>query len=108
MSEIMAKESSAEPEFGELAQLVERCDRTAEVRGSSPLFSTFIANPLWAGSMNWHPDAEALLKEVPFSCGRQCDGESKQWPGKRGLARWMGPFTSRPKLNLDRHEPAMG
>ena len=45
MSEIMAKESSAEPEFGELAQLVERCDRTAEVRGSSPLFSTFIANP---------------------------------------------------------------
>lgn len=24
---------------GELAQLVERCDRTAEVRGSSPLFS---------------------------------------------------------------------
>ena len=25
---------------GELAQLVERCDRTAEVRGSSPLFST--------------------------------------------------------------------
>ena len=26
--------------LGELAQLVERCDRTAEVRGSSPLFST--------------------------------------------------------------------
>ena len=25
---------------GELAQLVERCDRTAEVRGSNPLFST--------------------------------------------------------------------
>jgi hypothetical protein len=25
--------------YGELAQLVERCDRTAEVRGSSPLFS---------------------------------------------------------------------
>ena len=24
---------------GELAQLVERCDRTAEVRGSNPLFS---------------------------------------------------------------------
>jgi hypothetical protein len=46
ISEIMAKESSAEPEFGELAQLVERCDRTAEVRGSSPLFSIFIANPL--------------------------------------------------------------
>jgi hypothetical protein len=42
----MDKESSAEPEFGELAQLVERCDRTAEVRGSSPLFSIFIANPL--------------------------------------------------------------
>lgn len=39
MSEIMVKESSEEPEFGELAQLVERCDRTAEVRGSSPLFS---------------------------------------------------------------------
>ena len=39
MSEIMAKESSEELEFGELAQLVERCDRTAEVRGSSPLFS---------------------------------------------------------------------
>jgi len=41
MSEIMAKESSEEPEFGELAQLVERCDRTAEVRGSSPLFSIY-------------------------------------------------------------------
>ena len=27
--------------LGELAQLVERCDRTAEVRGSNPLFSTF-------------------------------------------------------------------
>ena len=26
---------------GELAQLVERCDRTAEVRGSNPLFSMF-------------------------------------------------------------------
>ena len=26
--------------FGELAQLVERCDRTAEVRGSTPLLST--------------------------------------------------------------------
>ena len=26
---------------GELAQLVERCNRTAEVRGSNPLFSTF-------------------------------------------------------------------
>ena len=41
MSEIMAKESSEELEFGELAQLVERCDRTAEVRGSSPLFSIY-------------------------------------------------------------------
>ena len=29
---------------GELAQLVERCDRTAEVRGSTPLFS-----------INWKP-----------------------------------------------------
>ncbi len=27
---------------GELAQLVERCDRTAEVSGSNPLFSIFI------------------------------------------------------------------
>lgn len=26
-------------QYGELAQLVERCDRTAEVRGSNPLFS---------------------------------------------------------------------
>jgi hypothetical protein len=26
---------------GELAQLVERCDRTAEARGSNPLFSIF-------------------------------------------------------------------
>ena len=33
---------------GELAQLVERCDRTAEVRGSNPLFSTQMRrhNPL--------------------------------------------------------------
>jgi hypothetical protein len=29
---------------GELAQLVERCDRTAEVRGSSPLFSILDRN----------------------------------------------------------------
>ena len=28
---------------GELAQLVERCDRTAEVRGSNPLFSIGVA-----------------------------------------------------------------
>jgi hypothetical protein len=33
-----ADASNNEP-VGELAQLVERCDRTAEVRGSSPLFS---------------------------------------------------------------------
>ena len=31
---------------GELAQLVERCDRTAEVRGSNPLFS--IPRNAWA------------------------------------------------------------
>ncbi|ELS47127.1 hypothetical protein C789_3109 [Microcystis aeruginosa FACHB-905 = DIANCHI905] len=29
------------PIYGELAQLVERCDRTAEVRDSSSLFSIF-------------------------------------------------------------------
>ena len=42
MAEIMVAGGSGEPESGELAQLVERCDRTAEVRGSSPLFSTSI------------------------------------------------------------------
>ena len=31
---------------GELAQLVERCDRTAEVRGSSPLFSIWLFPPI--------------------------------------------------------------
>ncbi len=30
---------------GELAQLVECCDRTAEVRGSNPLFSINISKP---------------------------------------------------------------
>ena len=29
----------SETDSGELAQLVERCDRTAEARGSNPLFS---------------------------------------------------------------------
>ena len=32
---------------GELAQLVERCDRTAEVRGSNPLFSTAVFHTCW-------------------------------------------------------------
>ncbi len=30
------------PEFGAVAQLGERCNRTAEVRGSNPLSSTII------------------------------------------------------------------
>jgi hypothetical protein len=34
--------------FGELAQLVERCDRTAEVRDSSSLFS-IARNPVQQG-----------------------------------------------------------
>ena len=35
--------------YGELAQLVERCDRTAEVRGSNPLFSmeTALSSAKW-------------------------------------------------------------
>jgi hypothetical protein len=32
-------QSSIQHQSGELAQLVERCDRTAEASGSSPLFS---------------------------------------------------------------------
>ena len=37
---------------GELAQLVERCDRTAEVRGSNPLFSiAMMAWPLLLASL---------------------------------------------------------
>ena len=51
---------------GELAQLVERCDRTAEVRGSSPLFSIHFSEPQGGSGMNWSADAEAKLKEVPF------------------------------------------
>ena len=72
---------------GELAQLVERCDRTAEVRGSSPLFSTLFAgadpgrlrrrplaplSPSETGfckqpePMNWSSEAEQQLREVPF------------------------------------------
>lgn len=53
---------------GDLAQLVERCDRTAEVRGSSPLISillTGIQVPTWQ-AMNWTDAAQARLKEIPF------------------------------------------
>ena len=32
--------------FGDIAQLVERCVRNAEVRGSSPLISTILRNNL--------------------------------------------------------------
>ena len=49
--------------YGGLAQLVERCDRTAEVRGSNPLSSIKIET---AGVMNWTSDAEKALQEVPF------------------------------------------
>jgi hypothetical protein len=67
---------------GELAQLVERCDRTAEVRGSSPLFSIHHSGPAQRPSpvakaprqhqpphsapMNWSSDAETSLREIPF------------------------------------------
>ena len=53
---------------GELAQLVERCDRTAEVRGSSPLFSIVLLPPVLATgpAMTWSPEAEQRLKEIPF------------------------------------------
>ena len=55
------------PSSGELAQLVERCDRTAEVRGSSPLFSIDKRlEPREALAMNWSAEAEAKLKEIPF------------------------------------------
>ena len=55
------------PPTGELAQLVERCDRTAEVRGSSPLFSIDKRlEPREALAMNWSAEAEAKLKEIPF------------------------------------------
>ena len=55
------------PPTGELAQLVERCDRTAEVRGSSPLFSIVKwFEPREALAMNWSAEAEAKLKEIPF------------------------------------------
>ncbi len=55
------------PSTGDLAQLVERCDRTAEVRGSSPLFSIVKRfEPLEALAMNWSAEAEAKLKEIPF------------------------------------------
>ena len=50
------------PFIGELAQLVERCDRTAEVRSSNLLFS--IEDP--SARMNWTSEAEQALKEVPF------------------------------------------
>ena len=45
---------------GELAQLVERCDRTAEVRGSNPLFSICVVAsrspvPLYAGEDTTKP-----------------------------------------------------
>ena len=100
MSEIMAKESSEEPEFGELAQLVERCDRTAEVRGSSPLFSTFIANPLWAGSMNWHPDAEALLKEVPFFVRPAVRRRIEAMAREAGIGEVDGPFYEQAKAQF--------
>jgi hypothetical protein len=33
--------------FGELAQLVERCDRTAEVTGSNPVFSIVFIGCEW-------------------------------------------------------------
>ncbi len=43
--------------IGELAQLVERCDRTAEARGSNPLFSiSFYFWPMaCAGWPSWAP-----------------------------------------------------
>ena len=86
-------QSPARQKPGELAQLVERCDRTAEVRGSSPLFSISGARrcrsrllvelfrrpcPLRRPAayvisvqgfplcMDWQPEAEQQLKEVPF------------------------------------------
>ena len=53
---------------GELAQLVERCDRTAEVRGSSPLFSILFPGDQASSrhAMNWTDAAQARLKEIPF------------------------------------------
>ncbi len=38
-----AIEALVAQDFGELAQLVECCDRTAEVRGSNPLFSILVS-----------------------------------------------------------------
>jgi hypothetical protein len=39
--------------FGELAQLVECCDRTAEARGSNPLFSIRPGFPDFKDGESW-------------------------------------------------------
>ena len=52
---------------GELAQLVERCDRTAEVRGSSPLFSTALAADWRHRTRPWPRTAIRSCRGAP--CG---------------------------------------
>jgi hypothetical protein len=59
--------------FGELAQLVERCDRTAEVTGSNPVFSIIFIGFQWLenlGIIPWgiqhHPLGVISSLNLPF------------------------------------------
>ena len=64
---------------GELAQLVERCDRTAEVRGSSPLFSILTPNrpdDLWD---LWCPTGLCPVAWLqPFSIRQKWEGRGER------------------------------